>query len=120
MLEEYVKENYYAKFHDPSYHRYRGIHYCQKLTDEQTGKRTGAITSSPKGNDRLPDSKSLKYFEWCSSKGFFNWSRAANSKVHGWIQPNFKLIRDYIVVHVTCKNEEDPIKNEGSRVLTSL
>ena len=53
-------------------------------------------------------------------KDFFNWSRAANSKVHGWIQPNFKLIRDYIVVLVTCKNEEDPIKNEGARVLTSL
>ena len=26
----------------------------------------------------------------------------------------------YIVVLVTCKNEEDPIKNEGARVLTSL
>ena len=53
-------------------------------------------------------------------KDFLNWSRAANSAVHGWIRPNFKLIRDYIVVLVTCKNEEDPIKNEGARVLTSL
>ena len=44
----------------------------------------------------------------------------ANSKVHGWIQPTFKLIRYYIVLLVTCKNEEDPIKNEGARVLTSL
>ena len=26
----------------------------------------------------------------------------------------------YIVVLVTCKNEKDPIKNEGARVLTSL
>ena len=51
---------------------------------------------------------------------FLNWSRAANSAVHGCIQPNFKLIRDYIVVLVTFKNEEDPIKNEGARVLTSL
>ena len=25
-----------------------------------------------------------------------------------------------MVVLVTCKNEEDPIKNEGARVLTSL
>ena len=25
-----------------------------------------------------------------------------------------------MVVLVTCKNEEDPIKNEGTRVLTSL
>ena len=50
-------------------------------------------------------------------KDFLNWSRAANSAVHGWIQPNFKLIGDYIVVLFTCKNEEDPIKNEGARVL---
>ena len=32
----------------------------------------------------------------------------------------FKLIQAFIVVLVTCKNEEDPIKNEGGRVLTSL
>ena len=25
VLVEYVKENYYARFHDPSYHRYREI-----------------------------------------------------------------------------------------------
>ena len=53
-------------------------------------------------------------------KDFLNWSRAANSTVHGWIQWNFKLIRDYINVLVTCKNEENPIKIEGARVLTSL
>ena len=29
-------------------------------------------------------------------KDFLNWLRAANSAVHGWIRPNFKLIRDYI------------------------
>ena len=51
---------------------------------------------------------------------FFSWSRAANSAVHGWIWQNFKLIRDYIVVLVTCKNEENLIKIEGARVLTSL
>ena len=45
---------------------------------------------------------------------------AAYFPVHGWIRPNFKLIRDYIVVLVTYKNEEDPIKNEGARVLTGL
>ena len=78
------------------------------------------ITRSPKANDRSPDSKSSKYFEYSQIKYFFNLSRAANSAVHGWIRPNFKLILDYIVVLVTCKNEEDPIKNEGARVLTSL
>ena len=34
--------------------------------------------------------------------------------------PNFKPIRDFIVVLVTCNNEEDPIKNEGPRVVTTL
>ena len=32
--------------------------------------------------------------------------------------PKFELIQACIVVLITCKNEEDPIKNEGSRVLT--
>ena len=30
----------------------------------------------------------------------------------------FKLVRDIMVVLVTCKYEEDLIKNEGARVLT--
>ena len=55
-----------------------------------------------------------------SSHRFFKLVKAANSTVHGWMQPNFKLIRDYIVVLVTCKNEENPIKIEGARVLTRL
>ena len=36
------------------------------------------------------------------------------------IWPNFEVVRDFIVVLVTCKNEEDPIKNEGVRVFTTL
>ena len=47
-------------------------------------------------------------------------SRAANSTVQGLIWLNFKPIRDLMVVLVTCKNEEDPIKNEGARVVTTL
>ena len=53
-------------------------------------------------------------------KDFLKWSRAANSAVHGWIWPNYKLVRDIMDVLHTCKNEEDPIKNEGARVLTRL
>ena len=49
---------------------------------------------------------------------FFRRSRAANSEVSGRIQPKCELIQAFIVVLVTCKNEEDPIKNEGARVLT--
>ena len=40
--------------------------------------------------------------------------------VRGQIWPNFKLICTLMVVLITCKNEEDPIKNEGTRVLTAF
>ena len=36
------------------------------------------------------------------------------------IWSNFKLFQDFIVVLVTCKNKEDPIKNEGATVFTTL
>ena len=45
---------------------------------------------------------------------------AANSAVLGPISPNFELVRDVIDVLVTCKYKEDPIKNEGARVVTTL
>ena len=44
--------------------------------------------------------------------------RAANSKVPDPILPKFEPIRDSTVVLVTCKNKEEPIKNEGARVVT--
>ena len=50
--------------------------------------------------------------------GFFRRSRATNSEIRGGILLKFDLIQAFIVVLVTCKNEEDPIKNEGARVLT--
>ena len=40
--------------------------------------------------------------------------------MHGSIRLNFKLIPDFMVSLVTCKNEEDSIKNEGARVLTTF
>ena len=51
-----------------------------------------------------------------NNNNILNWSRA----VHGLIWLNLKLIRDYEVVLLTCKNEEDTIKNEGARVHTRL
>ena len=39
--------------------------------------------------------------------------------VQGPFWPNFKPI-DFMGVLVACKNEEDPIKNEGARVVTTL
>ena len=51
---------------------------------------------------------------------FFKRSRAAISAVRGRILTNFELVRDIMVVLHTCKKEEDPIKNEDTRVLTTL
>ena len=45
---------------------------------------------------------------------FFKRSRAANSVVCGKIGPKFELIQKYIVVLITCKNEEDPILNQST------
>ena len=52
--------------------------------------------------------------------GFSKRSMAANSAVLGPIWPNYELVRGLMDVLVTCKNEEDPIKNEGARVDTTL
>ena len=51
---------------------------------------------------------------------FSRHSRTAKSEVLGPIWPNFELFRDVMDVLVTCKYEEDPIKNEGARVVTSF
>ena len=53
---------------------------------------------------------------------FSRHSRAANSAVLFPIWPNFELVRDVIDVLVTCKNQENPIKNKGAslRVLTTF
>ena len=51
---------------------------------------------------------------------FSRLSRAANSAVLCPIWPNFELIQDFMVVLVTCKNKEQPIKNEGDTVFTTL
>ena len=37
----------------------------------------------------------------------------------GWMWPKIKLIQTFMGVLVTCKNEEDPFKNEGARVVTT-
>ena len=45
-------------------------------------------------------------------------SRAANSTVQGRIWLKFELTQDVMVILVTSKNEDDPIKIEGARVAT--
>ena len=46
--------------------------------------------------------------------------REVDSTVWGRIYFKFKLIQAFIVVLVTCKNEEDPIKIEGAKVVTTM
>ena len=59
----------------------------------------------------------LKALEWPQYKILiFKHKRAANSAVRGRIWPKFELIRDIVVILVTCKNEEDPLKNKDARV----
>ena len=43
-----------------------------------------------------------------------------HSEVSGEILQKFEFIQTLKVVLLTCKNEEDPIKNEGARVLTTF
>ena len=60
-------------------------------------------------------------FSHYKSMGIFpRCQRAANSTVLGPIWPNFELVRDLMDVLVTCKYEEDPIKNEGARVFITF
>ena len=69
----------------------------------------------------------MKELEWSQrfshykSMGFFSRRlKAANSAALSLIWPNFEHFRDFMVVLFTCKNEEDPIKDEGASVLTTL
>ena len=71
-------------------------------------------------NEEDPIKNEGKIFPIISIWEFFQTSRAANSAVPGRIGPKFELMRDIMVVLLTCMNEEDPIKNEGARVLTKL
>ena len=50
----------------------------------------------------------------------FRYSKAANSVVSDDIWPKFKLIHTFMYVLVTYTDEENQIKNEGTRVVTTL
>ena len=50
----------------------------------------------------------------------FRCSRAANSVVSHEIWPKFKLNHTFMYVLVTYKDEENQMKNEGARVVTTL
>ena len=65
----------------------------------------------------------MKKLEWSQhfypSMGIFSRrSRAGNFAVLGPIWPNFEHVQNVLVILVSCKYEEDPMKNEGDRVFT--
>ena len=49
---------------------------------------------------------------------YFRPSNETNSVVGVRVWQIIKLIQAFMGVLVTCKNEEDPFKNEGARVVT--
>ena len=50
----------------------------------------------------------------------FHHSRASNSEVNGPIWPEIELVRDFMAVLVTCKYDEDPIRNEVAILRTTF
>ena len=49
----------------------------------------------------------------------FSNTKGQLTAVRGRIWPKFELSRDIVVILVTCKNEEDPLKNKDARVATT-
>ena len=69
---------------------------------------------------KIEGARVLKTFLPFCHWDFFRRSRATYSAICCSIGLKFKLVRDFMVVLLICKNEEDPIKNEGARLLTRL
>ena len=63
---------------------------------------------------------SQDFSHYKSMGSFSRRSRTANSAVLGRIWLKFKLLPDIMIVLVTCKFEEDPIRNEGLSVFTTF
>ena len=68
----------------------------------------------PVKNEALECSQDFSHYK---SMGIFRLGQ-------GQLTPQYliqsELVRDIMVVLLTCKNKEDPIKNEGARVFTTI
>ena len=62
-------------------------------------------------------SKMKNHFSNDKSMGIFS---DAQRQLIPQIEPKYKLVRDFMAVLLTCKNENDPIKNKGAKELTRL
>ena len=59
-----------------------------------------------------------KHFSRYKSMGIFRDAQGQLTSFPGGTLPKFKPIREFMVVLITYKNKEEPIKNEGARVVT--
>ena len=59
-----------------------------------------------------------KALEWSQHYSLIFHTLKGSSKVSDGILPKFKPIQAFMADLVTCKNEEDPLENEGTRVVT--
>ena len=62
----------------------------------------------------------MKELEWSQHYiAIFRCSMTADSVAGDWVRLKIKLIQTVMGALVTCKNEEDPFKNKGARVVTT-
>ena len=93
MAENQTHSNFYGS---PCYLKIRKIHSKMKVLE---------------WSQQISHCKSMQIFYDAQGK------LTPQSKVGSTL---IKLIQAFMVVLVTCKNEEDPIKKEGARVVTTL
>ena len=82
-----------------------------------------ALLTCKNGEDQIENEGARLFTRFLPLQFYGDYSRcirAAGSAVHGPIWSNFEIVQDFMVVLLTCKNEEDPIKNKGARVFTTL
>ena len=63
-------------------------------------------------------SKMNKLWWWQSQTEAFSAIKGYNSKINHPLWPVFKLVRDFILVHLSCKFQEVPMKTEQVLVMT--
>ena len=80
------------------------------------------VLATCKNEDGSIKMKGLEWSQHCSYYNFIfldtQWQLTPQSMIGFW--PNFELIRTLMVFLITCKNQEDLIKNEGDRVLRTF
>ena len=90
--------------------------YFNVCPDNQKGLKN----QTKKIHSKLRALEWSQHFSHYQSMEIYRCSRAAYSTVQSQIWPNFEPIREFMSVHVACKNEEDPTKSKGTGVATTF